>query len=430
VAERDFDVVIVTPTYISSNPRVVKEADALAGAGLRVCVVFSQGQMEWARADDASIADHRGWSARPVTWSPSRPAERWRFIRSTLRYHAARRAPFSTTGPLSLAVRAECRTFPELARAAAAVPARLYIGHYPEGLAAAATAACERGAAVAYDVEDLHTEEDAPTLAGRRRSARVGRIEARYIGECAYVSAVSAGVAQALAERYPGIAPTVVHNVFPWQDRLAIDGRVCDRRGPAPSLYWYSQVIGFDRGLQDVLQALAHVRSPFQCHIRGFHTESDARQLRSMPDAGGFGDRLHFHQRVPPAELLSRTAEHDIGLAVDQPVSRSRELTVTNKLFFYVLGGLAVVATDMPGQATVLRQMPGVADVYRPGDHLALAQILERLVSDPARLAVRREAALAAARRRWNWEAEQSVVVEAVFRAIGEPTGDRRAAAR
>jgi len=41
----NFDVVIVTPTYLSSNPRVVKEADALANAGLRVCVVFSQGQL-------------------------------------------------------------------------------------------------------------------------------------------------------------------------------------------------------------------------------------------------------------------------------------------------------------------------------------------------------------------------------------------------
>jgi glycosyltransferase involved in cell wall biosynthesis len=414
----DFDVVIVTPTYISSNPRVVKEADALAGAGLRVCVVFSQGPMEWARDDDEMVAAGRPWRAHAASWSRSLPAERGRYLRSTLRFHLARRLPFSTRGPLSLVVRAECRTFSELARAAAAISGRLYIGHYPEGLAAAAYAAQRWNARTAYDVEDLHTEEDAPTRRGRQRSRRVFHIERHHIGRCAYVSAVSEGVAQALADRYKGITPLVIHNVFPWKDRDTIDGQIKDRRGRAVSLYWYSQVIGLDRGLQDVIRALGQVRAPFQLHVRGFHSDDTARHLRSLAAASGVADRLFVHGRVPPTELLSRTAEHDIGLALEQPVSRSRELSVTNKLFFYLLAGLAVVATATRGQQAVLRQMPGVGDVYPPDDHVALAGILNRLLSDPSLLAARRQAALAAACSRWNWETEQAPLIQAVHRAL------------
>lgn len=46
-------VCIVTPGYISSTPRVVKEAEALSQAGYRVRVVFSQGDLERARQHDS-----------------------------------------------------------------------------------------------------------------------------------------------------------------------------------------------------------------------------------------------------------------------------------------------------------------------------------------------------------------------------------------
>src|SRR4029079_11461199 len=100
----------------------------------------------------------------------------------------------------------------------------------------------------AFDAEDLHTEEDAPTRTGRQRSARVGRIERRHLGGCVYISAVSQGVAHALADRYRGVVPLVVHNTFAWSDRATIDGQVKDRRGPDVSPYWYSQVIGSHDG--------------------------------------------------------------------------------------------------------------------------------------------------------------------------------------
>jgi glycosyltransferase involved in cell wall biosynthesis len=418
LADDDFDVVIVTPTYLSSNPRVVKEADALARAGLRVCVVFSQGPVAWARADDETVTAGRGWRAHPVRWSRTRRGESAAYWRSTLRFHLARRLPFSTRGPLPVVLRAECRTFSELAAAAAEIKGRLYVGHYPEGLAAAAAAAAKRNAQFAYDVEDLHTGEDADTPRGRARSSRVFQIERRYIGACAYVSAVSSHVADAIAERYPGVVPFVVYNTFPWEDRASIDGETRDRRGPATSLYWQSQVIGFDRGLQDVVRALGRVEGPFQFHVRGWYTAEVAAELDGLARTTGVAGRMFLHPRVPPSTLLSRAVEHDIGLALEQPISANKMLTASNKLFFYLLAGLAVVATDTIGQRTVLQQIPGAGDLYPPGDVEALATILNRLMNDPALLARRRQAALGAASSRWNWETEQGRLVEVVHRVL------------
>ena len=51
----NFDICIVTPGYISSTPRVMKEADALAEAGFRVRVVFSQGDLADIRRHDQLV---------------------------------------------------------------------------------------------------------------------------------------------------------------------------------------------------------------------------------------------------------------------------------------------------------------------------------------------------------------------------------------
>lgn len=413
-----YDVVIVTPTYLSSNPRVVKEAEALAAAGLRVAAAFSQGPAMWARPEDVTVSAGRPWQAVAHSWSWSVARERATYAWSTARYHLARRA-WQPAGPLWLATRAECRTYPELARAASRLPASLYVGHYPEGLAAAGAAARRHGAHLAYDAEDLHSDEDLQTPAGDARRSRVMQIERAHLARCAYVSAVSDGVAAALAHRYGVAQPLVVHNAFPWADRRTLDGCRKDRRSEVPTIYWYSQVIGLDRGLQDAIRALGLVRCPFELHIRGFHGDEMASRIRALAEQAGIADRVILHQRVNPTELLSRTAEHDIGLALEQPVSTNRLLTVTNKMFFYMLAGLAIVATDTPGQRRIADQTPGVVRVYTPGDHLALSHILERLLSDPPTLAAQRARALAAARDRWNWETEQVALVRAVNEAIG-----------
>jgi glycosyltransferase involved in cell wall biosynthesis len=182
-------------------------------------------------------------------------------------------------------------------------------------------------------------------------------------------------------------------------------------------------VIGLDRGLQDVIRALARVDRPCQLHIRGWHSPAVADHLHTLARDAGVLDRLFLHDRVPSGELLSRAVEHDIGLALEQPISRNKVLTASNKIFFYLLAGLAVVATATPGHEAVLEQAPGAGDVYRPGDVEQLARILERLIAEPAVLASRRQAALTAARVRWNWETEQQPLIDAV-RAVLSPRVD------
>ncbi|MFL5616091.1 MAG: hypothetical protein ACJ796_20665 [Gemmatimonadaceae bacterium] len=312
--------------------------------------------------------------------------------------------------------RAAGRVFPELVRMATKRRATLYIGHYPEGLAAAAAAAREVGAQLAFDSEDFHTGEPE----GGDDLTHVDALQRRYLPLCDYVTAGSLGIANALTREYGIGAPTTIYNVFPLHDREGLDGTIRDRRGDHLSLYWYSQAIGLDRGIQDAIRAAGLLKGPVQIHLRGAVAREVRETLLALARECSVAEFVHFHEPVPPGELLSRTAEHDVGLALEDGSVFNRAICTTNKLFFYMLAGLAVAATSVPGQATVLSENTVAAAIYQPGDYEQLAGILEAWRVDRARLRRAKAAAAQWAEERWNWESESRKLVALVRQTIGE----------
>jgi glycosyltransferase involved in cell wall biosynthesis len=399
---------IVTPGYISSTPRVVKEADALQEAGYEVSVVFAQGGLDTLREFDSELLAGKPWRWSAIDGSGT--GARWR-------NRAARRAPSILLGLGSIAAVAESAVYPDLASAAASEMADLYIGHYPAGLAAAVEAAGRWGARAGYDAEDLHSGEGGD----RRRIRRVRAIERRCLRRCAQVTASSPRIAAELERRYGIEPPVVIHNVFPWSDRRRMDGRRQDRRGPELSIYWYSQTVGLDRGLQDAIRAAG--RLPVQLHVRGALSEEVRVELFRLAAEHGAESKLFFHQPVAPSELLSRAAEHDVGLALEHPVDVNKPMAASNKLFLYLLAGLAVAATDVEGQAAVLRASPGAGFLYPPGDSAKLALLLSRWIERPDELAQSRRSALDAARTRWNWESESRALISLARRTLDREAG-------
>ena len=151
---------------------------------------------------------------------------------------------------VSAALRCRC--------AAPPLPCRvdLYIAHYPAALPAVATAARKYGTRYAYDAEDFHIGDwpDDAKYDGERRLVR--EIESRYLQGCAYVTAASPGIAEAYVDTYGIKRPRVVLNAFPLGHALPNPTPQGTVR-PRPSLYWFSQTIGPDRGLECAVRAIA-----------------------------------------------------------------------------------------------------------------------------------------------------------------------------
>jgi len=393
-----------------ANPRTVKEADALYGAGFDVRVAFTEGNLEQIRALDDCLLKSKPWRFSTVGWSPFRKKERALYLKTKLRYHIFKRLPSFLFPFAKCAEYGEGRLYKELCLLASSEKADLYIGHYPIGLAAAAYAASRWGSKLAYDVEDFHTQEEV----GQRVKRRISLIEGRYLPGCAYVSCVSELVAEELAKLYNISNTLVIHNVFPWEERAKIDGQIKDRKGDALSLYWYSQVIGENRGIEDTIRAAGLLKDKVQLHLRGWLTEEVKNKFLKLAKQCGIEENIYFHSPVNPAELLSRAAEHDVGLALEQPVSLSRKLAISNKFFFYLLSGLAVAVTNLPAQEYIMSTCPGAGFIYNPGDYQGLAGQINRFILEPKLLESSKQAALKAAQELWNWEKESKKLIERI----------------
>src|SRR4051812_44066463 len=138
-------ICIVSPGNLASNPRVLKEAATLHGAGYRVTNVVCDYSDELKAIDDEIVA-RIPWQVVRVP----RPAGERATMMMAGQFARLVAAAGARLSP-GLAALASGGPVSTLRQAALAVPADLYIAHYIAGLAAAAPVAQRRGAMLGFD---------------------------------------------------------------------------------------------------------------------------------------------------------------------------------------------------------------------------------------------------------------------------------------
>src|SRR5262245_7174809 len=207
-SEQRLRVRIVTAGQLGSNPRVVKEADALYETCREVSVIATC-TLDVVEARDQALIRRIPWRLERIDMRSPLRRKLWRAGQMCARgaYEATGLARSADAG-LSASTR-------PLRRAALATSADLYIAHYPAALPAVAAAAGIRCAGHASDAEAFHLGDwpDTPAYDIDRRLVRA--IEERYLPGCAYVTAAAPGIAEAYTEAYGIERPRVVLNTFP-----------------------------------------------------------------------------------------------------------------------------------------------------------------------------------------------------------------------
>lgn len=121
---------------------------------------------------------------------------------------------------------------------------------------------------------------------------------------------------------------------------------------------------------------------------------------------------------MPHFELLSRIAEHDIGLATEEYVPDSRNLTITNKILQYLLAGIAVLATDTDGQKEVGSLCPDAVILFENKNKQAFIEALSKFLNDKQTLKRAKEQALTTATVTFCWEKQAPMLVKWVSEVI------------
>jgi glycosyltransferase involved in cell wall biosynthesis len=404
-------VCIVSPGNLAANPRILKEAGALHEAGYAVTAVVSD-YSTGLRGFDAEIAGRVPWKVVRTLRSSAE-----RYVSAAARLAARVTDELGEQSSPAIAARAYGGPIGPLQRAAMAVPADLYIGHYIAGLHAAGVAAQRHQALLGFDAEDFHPGEERDDL----RTEIVRVVEAEWLVRCRHFTAAAPLIGKAYAERYGLAQPATVLNVFPLG--MAPRQAAAPRHADTPlRTYWFSQTIGLDRGLQPFLQGMAQARTRVELELRGDDRWGHGATLLAMARELGIGNRLKLLPMAAPEEMVQLAAAYDLGLSLETDVSENRQLCLTNKIFTYLLAGVPVVMSDTPAQRQLAPDLGGAAALVSLSDPPAIAAAIDRLA---AGLDAAKAHAAKLGRERYNWDVEKKTLLASVDRAFAEGSCQR-----
>jgi glycosyltransferase involved in cell wall biosynthesis len=376
---------------------MLKAADALAADGHAVRVVATRHE-PWAVEADGELLSRRLW---PVTFVDYRREHSSAYWKSGVRYRAAG-ALAGAMGPervpYAVAVRAYARVHDELV-AAASQPTDLIYGGTTGALAAVAEAAQRMNVRYAIDLEDLHHAESSSADADFVHVLAT-RVAQQIFEHAAFVTTSSDEMGQAYQDRY-GVRTTTIHNTFPLPP-TAPDFKpstVTPLR-----VYWFSQTIGYGRGLEDAIDALGRLDADCELTLRGRALPAYFEQLLARASTRSPRLRLMTLPPASPDRMVDLARGYDVGLATEPSAPLNRQVCVPNKAFTYILAGLAAVMSDMPGMRRVATDIGEGAALVPPDDVDALSAVFERWLREPARLDCAKLGAWNAAVRRWRWD--------------------------
>lgn len=407
-------ILIVIGGHLSTAPRPYKEAQALSEAGHEVVVYGNWYDAELIERDCLLLKSVQ-WTFSPVV--DQQAQNRFKLFVSKILNKAAR-VTYKHFGIFSENLLGYSPK--AMLNAARKAKSDLTIVHSEAGL----WVGCEllkEGLAVGVDFEDWFSEDLLPAVRSTRPITQLKQLEAQLARECKFCLTTSTAMAQAMAKHHRTSEPVVIYNTFPFSERDIMDGKICDRKSlEIPSLHWFSQTIGPGRGLEILFQSLTYLNKSVEIHLRGNYPELYHQWMQSIiPE--GWHDRVFIHPTVPPSELLSRIAEHDIGLALEIPYCQNKQFTVSNKLFQYLQAGLAVIATNTVGQREVLSSNPAIGILLQKNDPHEIASAINSFLDSPASLNQAKKAALIAAEISLNWKYEGEKLVNAVELALAKP---------
>lgn len=400
-------ICILTQSHLCRNPRVVKEANTLSKAGYDVTILTTFTYADLLEEDLKLIDTKKIKYKGIINMIPSQVSKF-----SILKNRLERRLAGELIGRFNFEnVVVLGYDFNKNLKMAIRENANIYTCHQ-EASSVIGCKLIEKGFKVAFDLEDWYSHDLLPSANKTRPIKLLEKYEKYLLNNSPLVYTTSQSLSEAFSTFANSKKPKVLNNVFPFAERNYIDNKSVDRTNTDKlSIHWYSQTIGTGRGLEFIVNALKLVNKPVQLHLRG-NVSDDYKGilLKMLPQ--GKGHEIHFHGLVPHLELLSRIAEHDIGLATEKSTPPSRNLTITNKILQYLLGGIAVIASDTAGQKEVAAKAPDSVFLYENDNSAQFAGLLNKLASDKELLKKAKIEAVEISKSKYCWEKQESWLID------------------
>ncbi len=159
---------------------------------------------------------------------------------------------------------------------------------------------------------------------------------------------------------------------------------------PDSFVVMYQGGTGPTRLLEPVIRALAYAPK-VTFVIRGPSLDLFGEGYRAVARAAGVEDRLVLADPVPSRDVVAAARGTDVGLWSLPNLSRNFYMALPNKIFEYLAAGLPLLVADFPEAARIAEGL-GVGLAFDPYDPASIAVQMNRFAEDATFLAARRAA--------------------------------------
>jgi glycosyltransferase involved in cell wall biosynthesis len=289
--------------------------------------------------------------------------------------------------------------------------ADLYIGHDLTALPIAVKVAKRNKAKAGFDAEDFHRNEVSDDQNTYQYKA-ANKLEDQYIPQLDHFTAASPLIAEAYHQLYPQKKATVINNVFSQQ---FISEQITPFKGTL-KLFWFSQTIGKDRGLEQVITAMGKLaNAQITLTLLGMISATEQTDFEALAIMHGLTKKqLIFLAPVAPHQIFEIASQHHIGLALELNKPYNRDICLTNKILTYLTAGLSIIASETKAQKQFMIDHPNIGQSFPIGDLDALTDILNTYLSTPILLQQQQEQAKDLANNKLNWEMESKKLLSSI----------------
>jgi glycosyltransferase involved in cell wall biosynthesis len=361
-ADRPRHVVMLVVSQLNVDPRVEREARALAEHGFRVTVICPA----W------YASDHE----RPeIDWGPGVDIR-------ILPFSAAR---FADEFPYLYGK--------ELLEAALAIDAAVYHSHDLNTALPALVAASRKRAACICDFHEWFSENVTWDPVQRRYHPHTFLkrwlfccLERVAVRSSTAIITVCQSIGEHLEALYQAPRPVEIIRNIPPRRREESRVAVADLHqtlgiDPAKKIVLYQGGVGPSRNLEPVIAGFARVRKAVLV-IRGPGNEYYGEAYRRLARQVGAADKVFCLPPVPSAQVVAQAGAADFGLwTLLANVGLNFKFSLPNKVFEYLAAGLPLVVADLPEVRRIVDAY-NIGVCFEPDTPASIAEAVNRITDD------------------------------------------------
>ena len=121
------------------------------------------------------------------------------------------------------------------------------------------------------------------------------------------------------------------------------------------------------------------------------------------------------------AELVVKPyakALFDVGLELEQNKPLNRDICLTNKIFTYLISGLAIIASNTKAQQQFINENNNVGKLYPITNINKLAELINQLFGNKKLLNEYKNNAYHLAQSKYNWENESKKFIDVINKTL------------